>query len=164
MDIKKIIGNLDLLIAAIALVVLVVVTFGGVIMRYVLSMPLAWAEEVQLWCFLWLTFLGGGAAFRYGSHVAVEMVVDRMPDKLKHAVEMFDYVLVMVVLGYLAYLGVDILGLMIKIGKHTNILAIPMWFVNSIMPVGCVVMMISATWAKFAKKPENENHTQAEGR
>ena len=64
MDTKKILSNLDLALAGVAFVILIVVTFGGVIMRYILSSPLAWAEEVQLWMFLWITFLGAGAAFR----------------------------------------------------------------------------------------------------
>ena len=75
-DKRKLLGNLDLVIAVVSLVILIVVTFGGVIMRYFINAPLVWAEEVQLWTFLWMTFFGGGAAFRYGIHVAVEMVVD----------------------------------------------------------------------------------------
>ena len=57
MDTKKILSNLDLALAGVAFVILIVVTFGGVIMRYILSSPLAWAEEVQLWMFLplWLS-------------------------------------------------------------------------------------------------------------
>ena len=52
MDKRKILANLDMVFAGIALVVLIVVTFGGVIFRYLLDSPIIWAEEVQLWCFL----------------------------------------------------------------------------------------------------------------
>ena len=47
----KILSNLDLIIACIFFVILVAVTFFGVIMRYFLSDPLHWTEEVQLGCF-----------------------------------------------------------------------------------------------------------------
>ena len=43
----KILCNLDLFLASIALVVLTLVTFTAVIMRYVLKSPLLWQEEAQ---------------------------------------------------------------------------------------------------------------------
>ena len=80
---SSIVKNLDLAIACVALCVLIVVTFGGVVMRYLVGSPLIWAEEVQLMCFMWMTFFGAGAAFRYGSHVAVEIVVEQLPKKIQ---------------------------------------------------------------------------------
>ena len=32
-------------------------------------------EEVQLACMVWVVFAAGGAAFRTGNHVAIEMIV-----------------------------------------------------------------------------------------
>lgn len=143
--------NLDLLIAAFALAVLVVVTFTNVFMRYLFSAPLIWAEEVQLLCFLWMTFMGAGAAFRFGSHVAIEVVVDALPDKFKRIIEIVDYILVILILGYVTYLGMTMMPLMLKIGKQTNILHIPFWFINIVMPIGCAVMILCTTSAHYQK-------------
>ncbi len=48
----SILGNLDILIAAAVLAVLIVLTFLGVIWRYFLGHPFTWLEEVQMaaWC------------------------------------------------------------------------------------------------------------------
>ena len=155
---NKILCNLDLVLAGIAFTVLVAVTFGGVIFRYALSSPIIWAEEVQLWCFLWITFLGAGAAFRYGSHVAVEIVFDILPKKVQKVLTVINYLIVMGILAYLMILGFDLLALMVKIGKTTAILRIPMIIVNGIIPAGCVIMMISTTWdhyVRFIKRPQD---------
>lgn len=152
MDFKKTLANLDLIIAAIAFVCLVFVTFGGVIMRYVFSDPFIWAEEVQLWSFLWMIFLGAGAAFRYGSHVAVEIIFDKLPQQFKSKVNIVNYLITVAILGYLFFLGLDLLSLMVKIGKATSILHVPFWFINAVIPVSCVIMIISATYAYFFKK------------
>lgn len=160
MDNKKILCNLDLILAAIAMIVLVIVTFGGVIMRYFIGAPLVWAEEVQLWSFLWMTFLGGGAAFRYGSHVAVEMVVDLFPKNIQKIIEFIDIVIVVLVLCYLCYLSGDIIKLMLKIHKSTNILGVPFWFINGVLPVSCISMLVSALYAyrrDLKKKDEAES-------
>ena len=143
-DQRKLLGNLDLVIAVVSLVILIVVTFGGVIMRYFINAPLVWAEEVQLWTFLWMTFFGGGAAFRYGSHVAVEMVVDLFPKKIQKIIEFVDVLIVVCVLGYLCWLGGDIIKLMLKIGKSTSILHVPFWFINAVLPLGSALMVVSA--------------------
>ena len=161
LDKKKFICNLDLLIAACALIVLIAVTFSGVIMRYFVGSPLIWAEEVQLWSFLWMTFFGAGAAFRYGSHVAVEMVVDLFPSRIKKFIEFIDLIIVLVVLAYLCYLGGDIIKLMLKIGKSTNILHVPFWFINGVLPVGCLVMMISAISGYVNNRKTQDHKEQA---
>lgn len=152
MNNRKILANLDLIIAAIAFVVLVVVTFGGVIMRYILGNPLIWSEEVQLWCFLWMTFFGAGAAFRYGSHVAVEIIYERLSESLKKKVTIINYIITMAILAYVCVLGGDLLALMLKIGKTTSILRVPYWFINAVIPLGAVIMMVSVTYATFFKK------------
>ena len=162
---RKNLLNLDLYIAAVALLILIVVTFGGVIMRYIVSRPIIWSEEVQLWCFLWLVFMGGSAAFRYGSHVAVEMIYDRMPKALQARVKIFNYVVTMLILGNLAYLGCDMLGLMVKIGKSTSILHVPFWFINLVVPLCCVLMMVSCTLATFfmPEDPQKSADTSGSG-
>ena len=45
---KSVIGNLDIIVASIALIVLIILTFAGVIMRYIVGHPFTWLEEVQL--------------------------------------------------------------------------------------------------------------------
>lgn len=58
----SILGNLDILIAAAVLAVLIVLTFLGVIWRYFLGHPFTWLEEVQMACMVWIVFAAGGAA------------------------------------------------------------------------------------------------------
>ena len=100
---RSILNNLDFFIAGIALTVLVFVTFFGVFARYFMGNPFAWEEEVQLACFVWITFLGVGAAFRTGSHVAIEILVERMPGKVAHLVELGGYVISMGILLFFFY-------------------------------------------------------------
>ncbi|MCR5084413.1 MAG: TRAP transporter small permease [Succinivibrionaceae bacterium] len=143
MEREKILGNLDLVAAGVAFVILICVTFGGVIMRYIVGHPIMWAEEVQLWSFLWITFLGAGAAFRYGSHVAVEIVYELLPRGVKRGIDYLNFAIITLVLLYLMLKGVDMLQLMIKAGRRTQIFEVPLWFINLALPAGCLLMMVS---------------------
>ncbi|MFR3754014.1 MAG: hypothetical protein ACLTW9_20315 [Enterocloster sp.] len=50
----KILINLDIVIASIALVILVGCTFAGVIARYVVGKPFGWIEEIQAAFIVWV--------------------------------------------------------------------------------------------------------------
>ena len=66
-----------------ALILLVGVTFFGVIMRYCLGDPFVWQEEVQLALIIWVVFLGGRYAFVCGNHAAIDVIVEMFPEKLQ---------------------------------------------------------------------------------
>ena len=95
----KVLGNLDMVFAGVLMVGLIVLTFVGVIRRYFLRDPITWMEEVQMLLFLWVVFLGGSAAFRTGSHIAIEIVVDALPKKIGGFIERFDVLLELLILG-----------------------------------------------------------------
>ena len=63
----SILANLDILIAAAVLAVLVVLTFLGVIWRYFLAHPFTWLEEVQMLSLIHISGAPGYGAGRRGS-------------------------------------------------------------------------------------------------
>ena len=77
----KILCNLDLIIAATALIILTLITSVGVFKRYVMNDPILWQEEISAFCQVWMIYMGASVAFRTGSHVAIEMLVDALPEK-----------------------------------------------------------------------------------
>ncbi|RVU55099.1 TRAP transporter small permease [Anaerosphaera multitolerans] len=147
MDKKKkltsIIGNLDIIVASIVLVVLVVLTFAGVIWRRVFNAPFTWLEEVQLACMVWIVFAAGGAAFRTGNHVAIEMIVDLMPKKMQKVMNILISIVVVLVIGYLFKNSIGFIALFLRSGRSTSMLKIPYWLVYGIAPVSYILMIIS---------------------
>ncbi|MDF2858022.1 MAG: hypothetical protein K0Q87_3873, partial [Neobacillus sp.] len=149
--------NLDLFITGITLVILIAVTFTGVITRYFFSSPIMWLEEVQLWCFVWIAFFGGGAAFRTHSHVAIDVLVDMFPVSLKRIIEVVIYVVVMGVLLYFMIHGGKLVGQLARTGRLTNILDIPYPVIYSAFPIGCGLMMINYTIMTVQSKLFSKN-------
>ena len=137
--------SVDVLLAGICLIILISITFVGVFMRYFFSSPFVWEEEVQLWLFLWIAFFGGSAAFRAKSHVEIDMVVELMPQKVQRIVQMMIYVLVVVVLGYLCNKGMMMVQQFIATNKSTFVLSVPSPLIYSVIPIGCVLMILNYT-------------------
>jgi len=146
----KILCNLDLFIASIAMVVLTLVTAAGVFMRYIAKNPILWQEEIQAFCQVWMIFLGASVAFRAGSIVAIEMFVDALPEKGQ---KIMGYVIDMIVLFVLSFLMVKSHAYIQQVfgqsGRPTPILRIPYTLIYGVAPYGCALMMISYILSKY---------------
>jgi TRAP-type transport system small permease protein len=94
-------------IAGAALVVVVLVTCWGVVTRYVTEQPATWTGEVAGIAFAWLVFLGAAAGFKYGMHVAIDMLVVALPVPLRRVLMAFVDVLVLAFLAILFVLAVQ---------------------------------------------------------
>ena len=139
----SILMNLDIVVASVILAILIVLTFFGVIWRYIFNAPFTWLEEVQTSCMVWIVFAAAGAAFRTGNHVAIEMIVDMMPEKLQKIMEWLISVVVVVVIGYLFIQSLGFIQIFLKSGRSTSMLKIPYAWVYGIAIVSYVDMIIS---------------------
>lgn len=112
--IASVLMNLDIAVASAILAILIVLTFLGVIWRYIFDAPFTWLEEVQTSCLVWIVFAAAGAAFRTGNHVAIEMIVDLMPAKVQKIMEWFISIVVVAVVGYLFFQSIGFIQVFIK--------------------------------------------------
>ena len=163
--IGRVIANLDLYAACVLLAFLIGLTFAGVFMRYVFNAPFVWQEEVQLGVFLWVTFLAGRAGFRMNGHVAIEILVDQLPRKLRMIVEMAVAVVVVLLLAYLAKNGFVYVATLIRGSRETAILRVPYEWIYGILPVSCILMIINQIYAVIIRYlPEKDSdHNPEEG-
>ena len=147
---KKILDILDKIevaVASLVLLVLICVTFFGVLMRYIFNNPFTWEEELQLACMVWITFLAAPAAFRTKSHVAIEILVDALPKSLIPVV-------VYAVLIYFFFRSQNYIAVMLRTSRKTPILMIPYSTIYAIAPVSIVLMLISYTEQKYYELKE----------
>lgn len=141
--------NIDIAIASVALILIVGVTFLGVIMRYVVGKPFGWTEEVQAFLMVWIVFTAGGAAFRTGNHAVIEMVVELFPPAIQKLTKIFVSIVVTGVLLYLCYTSILYLQLFIQTGRTTAILRIPFTLIYGIVPVSCILQIINYYLVSF---------------
>ncbi len=83
-------------ICLLSMMILAPVIFANVISRYIFDYSLAWSSEVGRYSFLWLTFMGTAVALRDGSHAKIDLITDKLPLKLKKAVALFAYMIIII--------------------------------------------------------------------
>ena len=140
--IGNLLRNADVLAACGALVLLVGVTFFGVIMRYCLGDPFVWQEEVQLALIIWVVFLGGRYAFVCGNHAAIDVIVKMFPEKLQKILSVLIAAAAVIILCYVGYQGVRYIMQMVRYDRVTNILKIPYSLIYAPLPIGCLTMAV----------------------
>jgi TRAP-type C4-dicarboxylate transport system permease small subunit len=71
-----------------------------VFFRYALNNSLFWSEEVGRICLVWITFLGGSAAFKRRAHLGIDFLVNKLPARIRWLAQ------VAVLLASLCFFGV----------------------------------------------------------
>lgn len=135
---NNIFKQIDTMISVVALIVLICITFIGVVFRYVLGTPFSWLEEVQLALIIWIVFCGGRYAFETNSHVAIDMIYDMFPNKGKKVLLMIIAVVVTVVLAFVCFYSIDYIKIMFQYSISTSILSIPCGVLYIPIPVSCI--------------------------
>lgn len=139
----KVLSKLDKFVAVISLVIIIVITLAGVIMRYIVGRPLAWLEEMQIFFFVYTIFFGGSVAFRTGNQVSIDLIANRLNPKAKKILDIFDYIVTMFILVYLMIGGFQLAASVS--GKVTPYFKINYAYIDIAAPVGIILMIIQYT-------------------
>jgi len=81
------------------------VMLAQVFFRYVLNDSLQWSEEVSVWLMIWMTFIGGALLSANDEHMAVSMVLTRLPDALRPWFVVATKLLTLLFLGFVVFYG-----------------------------------------------------------
>lgn len=62
-----------------SLVLMVVMVFGNVVMRYGFNSGITLSEELSRWLFVWMTFMGAVVALNERAHLGTDSLISRLP-------------------------------------------------------------------------------------
>lgn len=133
-------GKLAELSAALALLVLVVMTISAVFMRYFMGQPIQWTEEMSGLLMIWVVMLGGVVAERDRAHLTIPFMVDMLPAKIKRIIATVTALSSVGLLLYMALLGYR-LAEMTQF-KLTQILKISWFWIDLAVPVGALATAV----------------------
>ena len=81
--------RLEEVIAGIGVVVMTIMVFFQVVMRYVFSLPTSWSDEIAQYCMLWSVYLSVSWAVRERAHIRVMNFINLFPQTLKNGLVIF---------------------------------------------------------------------------
>ena len=129
------------------------ITFCQVVARYVFHHSLTWSEEVGRYIFVWISFLGMAAAFKAGSHVALDLLVKYLKGFSRRTLELVNGVCIVVLSSAIFYAGMKLFFLGMR--QKSSALKLPMHWVYIVVPVsGLILLYFSARalWNCYQEK------------
>lgn len=141
MDIDKRLAQAERALGSACLGLLFTVMLVNVLLRYLLDTSLFWAEEVALAMFVWMGFLAAAATSAEDGHIRVTMLVDRLPPRLRQAVDLLMDLSLIVALTLLvaaSHRGLDTLQLTVALRFPEKILyaIVPVTMALCVLHVG----------------------------
>jgi TRAP-type C4-dicarboxylate transport system permease small subunit len=137
---KNILKHFEEVLGCSLLAVYVSLTLLNVILRYFFDFILSWAEEAIVIAFSWSVFLGTITAFRLDRHVAIDVIVTRLPRRVQYVLYFAMDALVLALNIYLAYLG-TILCMNVGV-KTTYVLKISYVYIDAALVVSFGLMSV----------------------
>jgi len=104
----------DVLLGA-SLLVAVTCILVQVVCRYGFGRPITWLDKLAVLDFAWLIFLGAAVAQRTDSHVAMDTLVQALPDRPRLALFLLRCAAMLAVLGLLFAKGIELTSRMASI-------------------------------------------------
>jgi C4-dicarboxylate transporter DctQ subunit len=113
-----------------------------VILRFGFNTGIHWAQEVTLYIAAWFVLFGASYGVKVGAHIGVDVLVKKLPLKLRRAVGAFAVVLCLIYCVLFLIGGWEYLSKMYKINIPMEDLPVPLWIAESILLIGFVLLVI----------------------
>ncbi|MBO1266129.1 TRAP transporter small permease [Proteiniclasticum sp. SCR006] len=136
-NLKKILNNIEEIIASGFIILTTVLVVINVFMRYFLKTGLYWSEEVATASFVWAVFIGAVAGYKKGKHIGVDILVNLLPASIQKVVVIMVDIVLILLNGYMTYLAVIFISL--SYIKPTPVLGISSAYISS-------ALLVSFTW------------------
>ncbi len=131
------------IISVILLIFLTFLIAVQVVLRYVFKTPLLGIEELLLFPVIWLYMLGGANASAEGTHIECGLCEEFIKNELVlQILKVLKHLLAIVINIVLMYWSYGFFKYSFKVWKHSGILDIPMFYGESAIFIGLLLMAI----------------------
>ena len=138
---ERVIAAEAFLAAAFLLLMVALIFLGGV--ARVLGHPVNWAVDAATCLFAWACFFCADIAWRRNSLLSIDLLVNRLPAKLRLACRLFNYGVISAFLLYAVVMGAW-LSWISRARSFQGIPEISYSWVTMSMPVGAALLLITA--------------------
>ncbi|MFS0575593.1 TRAP transporter small permease [Sporosarcina sp. 179-K 3D1 HS] len=150
----KIISRLEETVVNLIMVVLVILTFTNVVLRYVFNYSIPGSVEVSILLFAWIVFVGSSVAIKNKTHIKIDLLEAILPKKYKKIVSLLISIMLVILAACMCFYGFiftyDVMGETLgasNIPKSLVYLAFPIGFgLMGIHLMNQIVLSLKEMW------------------
>lgn len=143
------------------LVVMIVLNFTQVILRYFAGRAFSWSEEIILLMFLWFGFVCTSINVYHDDHIAISFLYDRLPKAARFALDILRHLLIAFFWGLAMVYGSQLASLtskktMVASGLSQLWQSLPIAIFGGLMCLFSLVNLLYTVVGRLTDKSEKE--------
>ncbi|RXT06938.1 TRAP transporter small permease [Ammoniphilus sp. CFH 90114] len=127
----------------VGLLVIALILFCNVVLRYIFNSSIEWAEELTRYGIVWITFIGASVCIYKGAHLGIDTVLSLLSKKGKRNVNAFVLLLCILFCLIFLVLSFNITLKAFETGQVSSTMGVPMYLVYGVMPVSAILMSLN---------------------
>jgi TRAP-type C4-dicarboxylate transport system permease small subunit len=128
--------------AGILLMCSVAINFANIIGRYFFSISISWAEEIMLFLMVGCVFLGSGPVSWANRQIRMDVLVNMMPTKVRHVLELLSDLVFIVTALLLAWFAAPVIMDLAAFDERSQAANFPLVIPQAMLPIGLTIMAI----------------------
>ena len=139
-------ANVSMAVAALGVLAMCLLVTGAVVVRSIFNWPVVWVPEIVGYLMVALVFLALGETMLAGRHIKIDLVVGRLPRRIRDVVELLTLTLSVGVAGFFAWHGLDTMLRSLDYGRRDafGALNMPLWIPQIALPIGLSILTLVA--------------------
>ncbi|MBU2865829.1 TRAP transporter small permease [Pacificibacter marinus] len=155
----KFFDHLDMtvrIVAGLCLFAVFVLVTAQVASRFLFNFSLAAASELSIYAMIWSVFLGSAVAFRSNSHIAMDILKNKLPKPVEGVADVLIFILLA---GFLCLIATEGYDLALRAMRQSSPAAkIPVGYITMAIPVGSILALIFLTEQKLRPFFKDKRH------
>ena len=146
-------AKLSMAVAALGVLAMCLLVTGAVVVRYAFDWPVVWVPEIVGYLMVALVFLALGETMLAGRHIKIDLVVGRLPRRLRDIVELLTLTLSVGVAGFFAWHGLNTMLRSLDYGRRDafGALNLPLWIPQVALPIGLSILTLVVILLAYRK-------------
>lgn len=154
--------SMEEIIMGILLIGMSFILFSQIIIRATTGKALTWAEELARYFYVWSVFLSLGCTIANRSNLRVDLIINKLPAKLRTLVNVLLDLLNAVLWGFLTYHGVSVVE-RVRLGHQLSpAMELPMYYVYYIVPIGFAIACLRSLQQVYLRIAEQKQNAAPE--
>lgn len=134
------------LLAALGVVLLVMVAISAwnVVSRHALGEALLWADEVNTFMLIALTYLGALVCAWRDIDLRMDVLVASLPGRLRNALRIFQDLVTAGLTGWVGWMSCSYVWRLYQMGFTSSDAQVPLWLINAVLPASLLLIALIA--------------------
>jgi TRAP-type C4-dicarboxylate transport system permease small subunit len=138
--INRIVSAVEDILIVLFLAVMVIMVLLQIIMRNLYQTGIMGGDDLVRHLVLWIAFFGAGVATRSNAHVRMDALTNFMSDRMLKYSDVAVSLFSLIISAILVYASIKFVYIEYQSHAHSPFLNIPLWFMQSILPVGYALL------------------------